>query len=249
MQITKYKKSSKGTYKVYLEDGQELSFYEDVILKYDLLLHKNLDEKTLILADQYNQECDVYYQALHSIENRYKSVYELKVWLQRKEYPEDLIDKAIHKLMEQGYLNDQNYAKSYIHYQMMTTNKGPYRISRELEEKKVDFSIIQEEILVFTEEEQEARIQKIIEKEIRGNHTKGGIVLKQKIGNDLKTLGYDISLIQSCINSFSFSTDKSLAKKEYEKLICKYSRKYQGEELKRVVREKLYRKGLQYEEE
>ncbi len=248
MQIIKYKKGSKGIYKVYLDDGRDLSFYEEVILKFDLLLHKNIDEETMILADQYNQECDVYYQALHSIENRYKSVHELEIWLQKKEYPDELIDKAIHKLIQQGYLNDQNYAKSYIHYQMVTTNKGPYRIQRELEEKKVDSSIIQEELAIFTEEEQKIRIQKIIDKGLRGNHTRGGVVLKQKIYNDLKTLGYDISVMNECIDHYSFENDVNLAKREYEKLMHKYSRKYQGEELKRVVHEKLYQKGLQYEE-
>ena len=249
MKIVKYKKGSKGIYKVYLEDGTELSFYEEVILKFDLLIHKNIDEDTLILADQYNQELDVYYQALQSIERRYKSVYELRTWLQRKEYSIDLIDKAIDKLIKQGYLNDQDYTKSYIHYQMITTSKGPYRIQRELEEKKIDSSLINEEIKIFTKQDQEEKIKKIIEKDLHSNHTKGGIILKQKIINDLKTLGYDISIINQCIQSYSFDNDLDIAKKEYEKLICKYSRKYQGEELKRVVREKLYRKGLRYEEE
>ena len=165
--IVKYKKGSKGKYKVYLEDGRELSFYEEVILKYQLLLKKEIDEDTMIDADQYNQECDVYYVALHSIENRFKSVYELRLWLQKKEYPNDLIDKAIDTLLKQGYLNDRSYVKSYINSQMITTHKGPYKLIRELQEKKIDLDIIQEEINVFTEEEQEIRVRKLIEKDIR----------------------------------------------------------------------------------
>ena len=96
--ILKYKKGSKGKYKVILEDGRELSFYEEVILKYQLLLKKEIDDETLIEADQYNQECDVYYVALHSIENRYKSIYELRLWLKKREYPDDLIEQAISTL-------------------------------------------------------------------------------------------------------------------------------------------------------
>ena len=40
MKIIKYKKGTKGLYKVELEDGRVLSLYEDVILKFELLLNK-----------------------------------------------------------------------------------------------------------------------------------------------------------------------------------------------------------------
>lgn len=248
MRIVKYKKCSDSKYKLILEDGRELSFYEDVILKFDLLLHKEINDEILIEADRHNQECDVYEVALHSIENRIKSVYELKKWLEKKEYPEDLIEKAMTKLQEQGYLNDRSYAKSYIHYQMITTSKGPYRIEKELLDKKIEEKIIQEEIQIFSEEEQREKMKKLITKAIQSNRTRGEVILKQKVINDLKTLGYSFSLIQEVISTFSFKEDESLSKKEQEKAIRKYSRKYQGEELKRKVQEYLYRKGLKYEE-
>ena len=81
MKILKYKKSTKGRYKVYLDDGRELLLYEEVILKYDLLLKKEINEELMIEVDRCNQSWDVYYIALRSIENRYKSVYELRIWL------------------------------------------------------------------------------------------------------------------------------------------------------------------------
>ena len=131
---------------------------------------------------------------------------------------------------------------------MITTNSGPYKIEKELREKKIDLDIIKEEIEVFDREEQITRIKKIIDKGIKTNHTRGGIVLKQKIYNDLKLLGYDISLINEVIITYTFEEDESIAKREYEKLYRKYSRKYSGDELKRKIREKMYLKGLSYEE-
>ena len=248
IKIIKYKKSSNGKYKVFLDNDHELLLYEDVILKYDLLLKKEIDDKLLIEIDKYNQECDVYYVGLNSIKNRFKSTYDLRITLLKKEYPEDLVDKAIDKLTKQGYLNDRSFTKSFINNKMITTNSGPYKIERELREKKIDLEIIKEEIEVFDKEEQITRIKKIIDKGIKTNHTRGGIVLKQKIYNDLKLLGYDISLINEVILTYTFEEDSSIAKSEYEKLYRKYSRKYSGDELKRVLREKMYMKGLKYEE-
>ena len=246
---SKYKKLANSRYKVYLDDSHELLLYEDVILKYNLLIRKDIDEKLIIEMDKYNQECDVYYVALNSIKNRFRSVYELRGILIKKEYPIDLIDKAISKLLEQGYLNDRSYCKSFINNQMITTNNGPFKIIRELNEKKVDSTIIDEEILVFSSEEQIPRIKKLIEKGIKSNHNRGGVVLKQKIYNDLKNLGYDISLINSIISEYDFGNNLDIAKKEYDKLYKKYSRKYSGDELKYKIREKMYLKGLVYEEE
>lgn len=248
IKIIKYKKSSNGKYKVFLDNDQEILLYEDVILKYNLLLTKEIDESLLIEIDKYNQECDVYYVGLNSIKNRFKSTYDLRMTLLKKEYPEDLVDKAIDKLTKQGYLNDRSFTKSFINNKMITTNSGPFKIERELLDKKIDASIVKEEIEVFNREEQITRIKKLIERGIKTNHTRGGIVLKQKIYNDLKLLGYDISLINEVIITYIFEEDESIAKREYDKLYRKYSRKYSGDELKRKIREKMYLKGLSYEE-
>lgn len=249
IKIIKYKKSSNGKYKVFLDNDKELLLYEDVILKYNLLLTKEIDDNTLIEIDKYNQECDVYFVALNSIKNRFKSIYDLRFTLIKKEYPEDLIDKAIDKLINQGYLNDRSFTKSYINNKMITSNYGPYKIERELEDKKIPSDIIKEELEVFTDEEQTIRINKLIDKGIKTNHNRGGVVLKQKIYNDLKLLGYDIFLINSVINNYDFGNDQDIAKKEYDKLYKKYSRKYSGDELKRVIAQKMYLKGLSYEDE
>ena len=249
MKVIKYKKMANSRYKVYLEDNHELLLYEDVILKYNLLIRKDIDEKLIIEMDKYNQECDVYYVALNSIKNRFRSIYELKGILLKKEYPIDLVNSAIDKLVGQGYLNDRSYCKSFINNQMITTNNGPFKIIRELNEKKIDSNIIDEEISIFNSEEQIPRIKKLIEKGIRSNHNRGGVVLKQKIYNDLKNLGYDVSIINKIISEYSFGNDRDIAKKEYDKLYRKYSRKYSGDELKYILKEKMYQRGLSYEEE
>ncbi len=247
MNILKYKKTGKGKYKVTCEDGREFIFYEEVILKYDLLLKKEIDESLLVEMDQYNQEWDVYYTALNIIKHRFRSVHELSDLLIHKEYPENLVLQAVEKLKQQGYLNDLSFAKSYVSHYLLISNKGPYRIAKELSDKKISDSMIQEALELYSDEEQLERIHKIIDKGLKTNHSKGGVVLKQKIYQDLKTLGYDITLINQVISSYSFPVDERLVKKEYDKLYRSLSRKYDGEELERRIQEKLFSKGLKYD--
>ena len=239
---------SNGRYKIEFEDGTNTILYEDVILKFDLLIKKKIEESEIDNINKANLEYDVYYVALNSIKSRIKSVYELKMFLKKKEYPDDLIELAVDKLIKQGYLDDREYAKLFISNKISSSNFGPYYIEKELLEKKINSDIINEEITIFTADEQISRIKKLIDKAIKTNRTKGGVVLKQKIYNDLKMYGYDISLINEVISSYIFEDNNDIAKREYDKLYKKYSRKYSGEDLKRVIKEKMYMKGLKYEE-
>lgn len=245
MRIIKYKKGSKGLYKVELDDGRVLSLYEDVILKFDLLLKKEIMDSDLDSINKYNLECDVYYVALNNIKSRFKSEFELRNILKKKEYPDEYIELAINKLIKQGYLNDRLFARSYINNQMLTTSRGPLRIQRDLLDKKIDYNVVNEELSVFSEEEQMMKIKKIISKKIQSNHSRGGYVLKQKVVNDVKLLGYDSLVISRVISEFDFSSnDEDIAKKEYNKLYKRLSHRYSGDELERKIREKLYQKGL-----
>ena len=248
MEIVKYKKTTRDRYKILLDDGRELLLYEDVILKFELLLKKEILEKDILEIETFNQECDVYHVALSSINHRFKSVYDTKEVLIKKEYPIEMIDKAIDKLIKQGYLNDRSFAKSYINNQIVTSNKGPYKIRRELGEHRVDFNIVDEELVVFDESSQLEKIRKVATRLYNSNRNRGGAVLKKKIVNDLINLGYSNDVISKVINDFDFSNNKDIAEKEYEKLFKKLSRKYEGRELEYKIKEKLYQKGLYYEE-
>lgn len=248
MNIIKYKKIGNSKYKVELDDGTSLVLYEDVILKYQLLITKCIDSDNIDSINKDNMQEDVYYVALNSLKSRMKSINDLRVLLLNKEYPSDMVDIAINKLIDQGYLNDENFVRCYINNQMITTSNGPDRIKKDLLDKKIDINIIDSNLDIFNDEEQIIRINKIIEKRIKSNNSRGGVVLKSKIYNDLKVLGYNSELINRVLSDYSFDNDNELAKKEYDKLVRKYSRKYSGYELKRIVNEKLYMKGLKYEE-
>ena len=142
MNILKYKKLTNGKYKVILENNVELTLYEDIILKYGLLIKKDISDQMLPKIREDNSYYEAYYNTLKSLNSKYKSVSETKKYLYNKEYDKDIIDKVIDNLINQGYLNDNNYCISYINNQIITTNWGPYKIKNELIKKGIDESII-----------------------------------------------------------------------------------------------------------
>ena len=61
-------------------------------------------------------------------------------------------------------------------------------------------------------------------------------------------LGYDNALIQEVFLNLVFGDTTDIAKKEYDKIYRRLSRKYSGKELEYKIKEKLYQKGLYYED-
>ncbi len=248
MKIIKYKKNSNNKYTIILDDQRKYIFYEDVILKFNLLLKKEISNSDLEKMSDANLEYDVYYVALNSLRSKFRSTYELETLLKKKEYPSELIDTAIEKLTKQGYLNDRSFAKGFINNKIITTNYGPFRIIRELEKRKINSNIIEDEMLLFSSELQIEKIKKIIDSKIKSNRNKGGLILKQKIVDDLKMNGYEYDIISTVISNYDFGNNKEIAKKEYDKLYKKYRKKYSGYELDKIIKEKLFLKVLYYEE-
>ena len=248
MKILKYKKKRNGQYELQLENHEKLDLYEEVILKYELLFKNEIPDDWREQIFLLNQEYDVYYVALNTLKSRFKSVSELRNFLLKKEYPQDYVEKAISKLLKQGYLNDRSFAKAYINEQMITTSKGPRKILKELLDKGVSSDIIFEELSVFSREDQIAKIKKIAGRLVKSNRSRGGAILHKKIGHDIQNLGYDYSIVEEVLSDVDFGDTSSIAKREYDKLYRRLSRKYSGKELEYKIKERLYQKGLYYED-
>lgn len=247
MIISKYKKLKNGKYELKLDNMETLCLYEDTILEYNLLLTKKIDlNKQEIL--KYDQRCDVYYNALKYIKKLSRSKKEVRDKLIKLEFPTEYIDYAIEKLEKQGYLNDLIYAKSFLNNKLITTSNGPYKIKQDMIKKGISQSIIDETLKDYTEDIQREKLDKIITKMINSNRNKGNNLLKKKINIDLINQGFYKELIEESINNHKFKDDKEIAHKEYQKLYKKLSSKYSGIELEYKIKQKLYQKGIVYEE-
>ena len=89
MKILKYKKRNNGIYDVFLED-RKLCLFEEVILEYNLLLTKEIYEEDLEEIEKDNLFWEVYHLSLRTLKGRYRSVFSLHQFLEKKEYPVDI---------------------------------------------------------------------------------------------------------------------------------------------------------------
>lgn len=248
MKILVFQKQKNGQYKLKLEDNQELVVYEDLILKYDLLLHKTITDNVLQKLQEENQMYECYYTGLKYLKTKRRSRKELEEYLLKKDYSKDQTEYAILKLVNQGYINDQAYAVAYLHEQLNLNLSGPRKIQEELIKKGISIDFIQQALEEYTKDIEKTKVKKIIEKMIKGNHNKSNIILKRKIENYLSLQGYSKEVISVMLSEVILPNDKIIQEKEREKLYQRLKRKYSGKELEYKIKQKMYQKGFTNEE-
>lgn len=239
MKIKKYIKQGLNKYKVVLEDNTSIVLYEDIILKYELLLKKEISNLDTILKE--NNKYELYDKCLNYLNKKLRSESEIKKYLQKYTSNQLEIDNIINKLKENNYLNNKLYIKSYINDKFYLTLEGPTKIKKDLINLELPENDILDELTIFNQEVIKERIEKYLTKQERINK-KNLYTFKNKMLLNLLNLGYLKEDIMSYLDNISFD-DTSLKEKEYTKLKLKYSKKYSGYELEQVIKRKLYEKG------
>ena len=203
MKIIKYEKKGNDQYKIYLENNQTISLYEDVIIKNNLLYKKEIDESLLEKLDIDNNKEDIYNKCVKYISVRIRSINEIKEYLKRKEIDNILIENTIDKLIKNNLLNDEIFTKAFIKDKLNFTTMGPYRIEQELKKHKIDSNLIYKYLNEIDDETIDNKINKQITKLMKSNRKKQNI--RNKIYTNLLSLGYSNEMILRNIKNYDFS--------------------------------------------
>lgn len=239
MEIKKFKKLKNNIYELELDNGSLVKLYDDVIVKYSLLINKIIDNKLLDEITNYNTSLDAYYLSLKYISKKLRCEKEIEKYLTKLEFNKDVIDKTISKLNKDGYLKHDIYIKSYINDIYNFNNYGPDKIIFNLRELGFNLN----EIEPYLEDKDfRSKAIKIIDKKVKANHKLSNYMLKQHISNYLINLGYSKDVFYDYLDNIKIN-NKDILVKEANNYIKKYSKKYENKELLYFVKDKLYKKG------
>lgn len=242
MKIISYKKKKSNIYEITLSNNEKISLYDDVILKYELLLTKELDDSLKTKIYEENSYLESYFKALKYLNTKLRTEKEIRKKL--ADYNNKIVDYVIDRLYKEGYLNNDIYIKSYINDEINFKLVGPNKILYDL--KKLGFK--DEDVSKYLKDINNEiwlnKIDKYISKKINSNHNLSGINLKQKIYQDLVIKGFYKEDINNIINEYEFIDNKNILEKEYNKIKTKLSKKYSGEELEYRIKIYLIKKGF-----
>lgn len=246
MKIKKYTKDKGNKYKVLIDDIN-YTLYDDVIVKYSLLLKDEISEKELNAIVEENDKLSSYYDSIKYITKKMRSKLEIKEFLRKKMVNEKVIDETIKKLEENHFLNEELFIKAYVNDQINLTNNGENKILKGLVKLGIDNDQASAYLDNIDNEVFMSKIDKYVDKKISTNKNSSIYMLKNKIMTDLINLGYEKSDIVEVLNSKEINDDEA-KKREYEKIRRSLEKKYSGDVLEYKIREKLYRKGFRSNE-
>lgn len=245
VKIESYKKVRGNLYEVVLDDGATYKLYDELILKYELLLNGQLDKKKLCEILEENSLFEAYFKALKYINIKMRTELEIEKYLKKYGFSNYAINYAITRLKSEGYLNEKMYAEAYINDAINLTSSGPKKIESGLEKLGISSEIAKSILEKINKNEWINRIERIIQKKAKTN--KVGISLfKSKVYSELLALGYYGEDIKEVLNSFEVDTTAPFMK-EADKVYNKLSNKYTGVELELHFKSKMYSKGFSSE--
>lgn len=246
MRIIKYKKMSKGRYKITF-DTTELILYEDVIIENNLLMQKNLSLELLEKVLEQNKYYEIYNLSLSYIEIKLRTKQELKEYLMKKLFSESLINEVINRLENDGYINEEKYISAYVNDRVNLSNKGPFKIKRELLDLGLSENLIDNYLNTISFDVWKSKLSNIINKRVSVMKNKSLYMIKNKLKIDLFNLGYQSELIDELLTNVN-KNDCEVLKKEFIKCYNKYAKKYNGIMLCNKVKSYLYSKGYNLED-
>lgn len=242
MKILCYKNKKGNIYEITLSNKEKITLYDDVILKYNLLITKEIKDNELnnILKD--NDKIKAYLLAIKYIRVKLRTEDEIKKKL--KDYDKDTINYVINRLNKEKYLNNDLYIKAYINDSINLKFEGPNKILYDLKKMKFKEDEINNYLLKVDNDIWINKIRKYIKKKIETNKSLSKTFLEKKIKEDLFNKGFYKENIDNTLNEFTIEEDKSIYEKEYTKLKNKLSKKYSNEELEYRIKISLYKKGF-----
>jgi SOS response regulatory protein OraA/RecX len=219
-------------------DDQVILFDDEIMMKYKLKVGVSIELSEWKLIRDENEHLLFYKLAIKKLK-KMMTTHEMKVFLESKGASSSIISDTIRKLKSKKYLDDELYIKTYIAFKKDTY--GPKKLEYELKQKGIPFEWIEKHLSTINEHE---IIKDLIDKKLNSLKNKSTIQKKMSLKTYLLGKGFSLQIIDIMIQSLSFDDidEQSNLKKDYEKLIYKFSH-LQGYEREQKILTKLYQKG------
>lgn len=228
---------------IYLEEDKIMIPIE-TYFKYDLKNLKGLDDK---LYNQFKEEeilLKAYRSCLRKLSSKDYTVKQIKDYLYKNELNKNDVDEIIDKLKTYNLLDDEKYCITKSNYYNNANNSF-----RQIRQKLLKDGISEELLDRYVREDYTKEYDKALniatkyDKTIKNRSLRAK---KQNIINKLVSSGFSLETSKNVLDELNISSDNEieLLRKEYNKAVNKYSKKYEDYELRQKVFAALLSKGF-----
>ncbi|HFU4501438.1 TPA: recombination regulator RecX [Streptococcus suis] len=248
MRITKIEKK-KRLYLLEVEGQEKTYITEDTIVRFMLSKDKDITEEEFQAVRDFAQFSYGKNLALYFISFKQRTKKEVLDYLAKYEIVGTTALKIVANLEEDKWIDDKAYVEAYIRQNGLSGDKGPAMLRQKLMTKGVSKSLIDGGL---AEVDFSDLAGKVAEKLLRKYQNKLPLrALQDKLVQGLMAKGFSYELAKLSIGRLELTSDEEneadLIAKELDKQYRKYSRKYEGYELKQRLMQALARKGFDFD--
>ena len=144
MTVTKIEavNNSKNRYRVYVDEQFAFVLYKGELSRYHIAVDEEITEE--IYSEIYNEIIikRAKLRALHLLNTMGRTEVQLRQKLKQSDYPDDVVEEAMNYVKSFGYVNDHEYARSFI--QNRKDKKSRKELYMQLCQKGIDSSVLDE---------------------------------------------------------------------------------------------------------
>ena len=152
MKITKLEvqKKNKNRVNLYLNEKFYCGLSLEAVVKYNLKVGQEIDEQKLEFLQTDSEKEIAQNKAISYISKYQKTEKELKDYLIKKGFDEEIVLEVIKKLKEYSFVDDDIYAKNFI--KSKSKRSGKRKLSFELKKRGIDENLINENIKEYADD-------------------------------------------------------------------------------------------------
>ena len=198
MKITKIEvqKKNKSRVNLYLDGEFNCGLSLETIIKNGIKEGREITDEQLEFLKIEGEKEVALSKAIKYISKFQKTETELKTYLKKKEFCDDIIEYVLDKLKIYGFVDDKIFAQNYI--KAKTINQGKRKLAYNLRKKGLKDDLIDSVLDNFCQDENQ--IEKVATKYLQNKPR--DIKTKQRAYRYLASRGYESSNIISCLNNF-----------------------------------------------
>lgn len=237
-----------GRFNLFLDEKFAFGISESTLVKFRLTKGMVLDELALkdVLAAQ--QQAEANSTALNYLSGQQRTRHEVAEKLKTAEIPADVIQHTLTYLADLHYLDDDQYAQSFINDALALGDKGPGVVSQKLIQRGVSDQVIQASLGEVDPDHWLPAARRAAKKSANQSTREPFCKRQQKIRLALIKKGFSGDVADAMLTELDLQPDED---GEHERLMqdaekqWRLKRKYVGYDRRNRVKMALFRKGYE----
>jgi len=202
MQITDIKpQKRKGRYSIFLDDRFGFGINEEILFLHRLKIGDNLDTSKIAKIKKSESTHNLFGKVLRFLSYRARSEKEITDYLSKKEAGPIEQQKIIRKLKKLNFLNDSEFARSWISNRVSVGGSGKRKIYLELCQKGVSKEIVEKTLNIISQNQEIESAEILIVKKTKNSSGSLGFKEKQKLKAFLFRRGFDYQTIKTAFQN------------------------------------------------